>query len=212
VEQQTQWQVTGSAPENYQRYLVPAIFGPFATDLLELSAMQPGERVLDVACGPGVVARLAAAVVGATGRVVGVDLNAGMLAVARTLPSSRAAPVEWREDDAAALQLPDGGFDVVLCQQGLQFFPDRPAALREMRRVLSPTGRLVLSTWREIGLSPGFAALAEALARHVPAAVATIRGPFALGDADELRALVAGAGFKDVAVRPLARTLCFPSA
>src|SRR6266852_4374578 len=158
VEQQTQWQVAGSAPENYERYLVPAIFGPFATDLVELSAIQPGERVLDVACGPGVVARLAAEVVGATGRVVGVDLNAGMLAVARTLPLARGAPVEWREDDAAAL--------------------------REMRRVLSPTGRLVLSTWREIGLSPGFAALAEALARHVPAAVATIRGPFALGDAD----------------------------
>ena len=131
VEQQTQWQVAGSAPENYERYLVPAIFGPFATDLVELSAIQPGERVLDVACGPGVVARLAAEVVGATGRVVGVDLNAGMLAVARTLPLARGAPVEWREDDAAALQLPDGGFDVVLCQQGLQVFPDRPAALRE---------------------------------------------------------------------------------
>jgi SAM-dependent methyltransferase len=212
VEQQTQWQVAGSAPENYERHLVPAIFGPFAADLVEVAALRSGERVLDVACGPGVVARLATEVVGATGRVVGVDLNAGMLAVARTLPASAGAPVEWREGDAAALPLPDGAFDVVLCQQGLQFFPDRPAALREMRRVLSPTGRLALSTWQEIGRSPGFAALAEALARHVPAAVATIRGPFALSKADELRALVAGAGFRDVAIRPLARTLRFPSA
>src|SRR5919201_2858935 len=110
------------------------------------------------------------------------------------------------------MELPNESFDVILCQQGLQFFPDRPAALREMRRVLVPTGRLALSTWREITRSPGFAALAEALARHVPAAVATIRGPFALGDADALRALVAGAGFRDVVIRPLARTLRFPSA
>ena len=212
MEQQTQWQVAGSAAENYEHYLVPAIFGPFAADLVELPAIRPGERVLDVACGPGVVARCAAEVVGPTGRVVGVDLNAGMLAVARTLPPAPGAPVEWREGDAAALPLPDGAVDVVLCQQGLQFFPDRPAALREMRRVLSPTGRLALSTWREIGRSPGFAALAEALARHVPAAVATIRGPFALGDADALRALVTGAGFRDVAIRPLARTIRFASA
>jgi SAM-dependent methyltransferase len=212
VEHPTQWQVAGSAPENYERYLVPAIFGPFAADLVESAAMRPGERVLDVACGPGVVARRAAEAVGAEGRVVGLDLNAGMLAVARALPPAAGAPVEWQEGDATALPLADGAFDVALCQQGLQFFPDRPAALREMRRVLNRAGRVALSTWRGIGHSPGFAALAAALARHVPAAVATIRGLFALGDADELRALVIGAGFRDVAIRPLARTPRFPSA
>src|SRR5712692_8769424 len=102
--EQTQWQVVGNAAENYEQYLVPAIFGPWARDLLDLATLKPGRRVLDVACGSGIVARLAAERVGATGTVVGVDINPGMLAVARK--TSRSAEIEWREGNATALPLP----------------------------------------------------------------------------------------------------------
>src|SRR6266545_3885805 len=139
-----QWQLTGSAAERYERVLAPAIFAPFAEDLVELAQLQDGERVLDVASGTGVVARHAAQKVRTTGRVTGLDLNQGMVEVARSLPPvPGAAPIIWIEGSALAMHLPDAVFDVVLCQQGVQFFPDRPAALREMRRVLVPGGRVL---------------------------------------------------------------------
>jgi SAM-dependent methyltransferase len=147
----------GSAAETYERYMVPAIFGPWAEDLLALAMPTPGERVLDVACGTGVVARLVAQRVAPTGTVVGFDLNPGMLAVARTLPLPQGAKIEWREGNVSAMPFPDASFDLTLCQQGLQFFPDRSAALREMRRVLAPRGRLALARalcTRECGRSP----------------------------------------------------------
>jgi ubiquinone/menaquinone biosynthesis C-methylase UbiE len=210
MNQQTQWQVGGNAAEIYAQHLVPTVFGPWAADLIEAASPRPGERILDVACGTGVVARLAAERVRADGRVAGLDLNPGMLAVARSVASPR--PIDWREGSAVALPFEDGAFDLVLCQQGLQFFPDRPAALREMHRVLTPGGRLGLATWRPIQHSPGFAVLAEALGRHVgPEAAALMQAPFSLGDAEELRALVGGAGFRDVEIRPAAKTLRFPS-
>ena len=139
---QEKWQMTGSGPEAYERHLVPAIFAPWATVLLELARLQPGERVLDAACGTGVVARAATSRVGAAGTVTGVDLNPGMLDVARAVSGEAGQAIAWREGDLAALPFADGAFDVVLCQQGLQFFPDCLAALQEMRRVLVPGGQL----------------------------------------------------------------------
>lgn len=111
------------------------------------------------------------------------------------------------------MPLPNAAFDVAYCQRGLQFFPDRPAALREMHRILVPGGRLGLMVWRDILYSPGFGALAAALARHVGTEAAGImRAPFGLGDADAFRALVAAAGFRDITIRPVAGTVRFPSA
>src|SRR5215472_8707126 len=111
-----QWQLAGSAPELYQRYLVPAVTGQWAADLVEQAALQPGERVLDVACGTGVVARLAAACVGPTGRVAALDLNPGMLAVAREHPAESeqgaVAVIEWYEGSALALPFLEAVFDV----------------------------------------------------------------------------------------------------
>jgi ubiquinone/menaquinone biosynthesis C-methylase UbiE len=210
MNQQAQWQVGGNAAEIYEQHLVPTVFGPWAADLIEAASPRPGERVLDVACGTGVVARLAAERVGADGRVVGLDLNPGMLAVARSVASP--TPIDWREGSAVALPFEDGAFDLVLCQQGLQFFPDRPAALREMHRVLAPGGRLGLATWRPIQHAPGFAVLARALERGVgPEAAALMQAPFSLGDAEELRVLIGGAGFRAVDIRPAAKTFHFPS-
>ena len=147
MNQQGQWQVAGSAPEVYERELVPAVFGVWAPILVELAQPGPGERVVDVACGTGIVARIAATRVGPTGAVVGVDLNPGMLSVARSVVSTDSrsgGPLQWQEASADKLPFPDGSFDVVYCQLGLQFFADRAAALREMRRVLGPGGRLAL--------------------------------------------------------------------
>jgi ubiquinone/menaquinone biosynthesis C-methylase UbiE len=208
--QQGQWQVAGSAPEVYERELVPAVFGVWAPMLVELAQPHPGERVIDVACGTGIVARLAAKRVGPTGAVVGVDLNPGMLDVARS--SAATGSLQWQEASADKLPFPDGSFNVVYCQLGLQFFADRTAALREMRRVSATEGRLAIMVWRGIQESPGFAGLAEALERHIGQAAATImRAPFVLSNAGELEALVSTAGFQDISVQQRNGTVRFPS-
>ena len=213
MSQQMDWTAYGgNAAEIYERHMVPAIFGPWAEDLVALATPKPGERVLDVACGTGVVARLVAQRVGPSGTVVGFDLNPGMLTVARAVAPPSGAQIEWREGNVSAIPLPDATFDLVLCQQGLQFFPDRSAALREMRRVLRPSGRTALSVWRPMQHSPGFASLATALGRAIgPEAASIMQGPFALGSADDLRTLITGAGFSDVVLRPATKTLRFPS-
>jgi ubiquinone/menaquinone biosynthesis C-methylase UbiE len=215
MSQQGQWQVAGSAPEVYERELVPAVFRVWAPILVELAQLRPSERVLDVACGTGVVARIAATRVGPSGTVVGIDLNPGMLSVARSVesPESRSGgQLQWQEASANKLPFPDGSFNVVYCQLGLQFFADRPSALREMRRVLGTEGRLALMVWRGVHESPGFAVLADALQRHVgQAAAAIMRAPFGLSNADELEALVRAAGFQNVAIRQRSGTVRFPS-
>jgi len=111
------------------------------------------------------------------------------------------------------LPFPETAFDLVLCQQGLQFFPDRAAELREMHRVLGPGGCLALGVWRPIEGSPGFAVFAEALSHHISIEAGALlpSGPFSLSQAEKLRALIAGAGFRDIAIRPAVKTLRFPS-
>jgi ubiquinone/menaquinone biosynthesis C-methylase UbiE len=196
------FQLQGQGPQSYERYLVPVIFTPCAEQLLDLAAVRPGERVLDVACGTGIVARGAATKVGAGGSVVGTDLNEGMLEVATAVTADAPVGIQWHAADAAALPLPDGAFDLVCCQQGLQFFTDRPQALRELHRVLAPGGRLALGVWRAIDHHPVFAAFVEALERHAgPETAALMRRPFSGPDRDGLRKLLADAGFGGTLVR-----------
>jgi ubiquinone/menaquinone biosynthesis C-methylase UbiE len=213
VSLQERWQLGGTAAEVYDRYLVPALFSAWATLVVEQAALQAGERVLDVACGTGVVTRLAASRVGAGGQVTGVDLNPGMLMVARALEPPAGGPIEWHEGDAAALPFPAAAFSAILCQLGLQYFPDRPRALREMHRVARPGGRIVLLVWRAITHSPGFEAMAAALERHVSAvAAATMRAPFVFGDGIEaLRMLLTEAGFREVRIGSDVRMVRFAS-
>jgi len=207
-----QWQVDGSAPELYQRYLVPAITALWAADLVERAAPRSGERILDVACGTGVVARLAAKHV-TTGRVVGLDINSGMLAIARSLPQADGPPVEWYEGSALEMPFPDAAFDLVLCQLGLQFFPDRPAALREMERLLTRGGRLALSVYSAIEHTPAANALAKALDEHLgPGASVVKRSEHALADAEELRGARVRAGLRDVTIDTVTQTIRFSSA
>jgi SAM-dependent methyltransferase len=199
----------GSAPENYERFFVPAIGAPLAADLIAIAALRPGERVLDVACGTGVVARLAAERVGATGRAAGLDLNPGMLEVARAVTPTGMA-IEWRQSNAEAMQLSSEAFDVVLCQMGLQFMPDKLAALREMRRVLAPGGRFIMNVPGPT--PPVFAIMDEALARYIsPEAAKFVRVVFALHDPAEVQGLISGAGFCDVAIQSGTKKLRLPA-
>ena len=206
------WQVAGTAAEIYERELVPAVFGPWAPRVVDLAELRPGLRVLDVACGTGVVARLAAEAVGVDGHVAGLDLNRSMLEIAAALPPVEGAAIEWVEAGAQALPFSDASFDVVCCQLGLQFFPDREGALREMKRVLVPDGRAVVMVWREIERSPGFSALASALGRTISSqAEELVRAPFTLGDADELSTLLEAAGLRECAIRAETGTVRFAS-
>jgi ubiquinone/menaquinone biosynthesis C-methylase UbiE len=205
----TQFQLQGDAAERYERWAVPFVVGPWVPGLLDLAELPAGERVLDVATGTGVVARLAARRVAPGGSVTGLDLNEGMLEVARRLALPPGLTVDWRQGSALALPFSDGAFDVVLCQQGLQFFPDRLKALQEMRRVLASVGRVAFSVWT--GASPYFVAQREGLARHVSTEAATsIAAAFSLGDADELRALLETAGFRNVVIHHVRMTLRLP--
>jgi ubiquinone/menaquinone biosynthesis C-methylase UbiE len=159
------WHLTAEAAELYQRYVVRYILGPWAPVLVDAGRLGAGERVLDVACGTGVVIRVAAKRVGSAGRVVGVDINAAMIGVARSVPAPIGVPIEWFERSALDLLLPDTSFDVVLCQQGLQFFSDKAVALQEMHRVLDHGGRLALSVWKSPGLYNS--AVGDALAQFI---------------------------------------------
>jgi len=197
----------GDPAENYERFFVPAIGSPSARPLLEAAHLRSGERVLDVACGTGIAARLAAEAVGESGAVTGVDLNPLMLAVARRVaaegPSTHAA-IEWRQANAEELPLPDESFDAVMCSISFQFFGDKVAALRQMRRVLAPGGRVVLSAPGPI--PPVFEALDEVIGRHMGAEASMfVRAVFAVHDPAEVRDLLQRAGFGDVEAvhRPL---------
>ncbi len=214
VDDSERWQLAGSAPEVYERELVPALFAVFAPLVVDAARLQPGDRVLDVACGTGVVARAAADVVGATGFVTGVDLNAGMLERARAgKPTPGHAEIEWREGDAVALPFDRHTFDAVVCQAGLQYVSDRQRAIDEMHRVLAPGGRVVVLVWRSITHSPAWVALADALGRQVSVeAAAVMHAPFVFGDAtDELEQLLTTAGFDAVSIEAHSQTVRFAS-
>jgi SAM-dependent methyltransferase len=187
----------------YERYLVPVLFRPLAQAVLAAARPIRGRRLLDVACGTGIVARLATA---ETDAVTGVDVHPGLLGLAREIEPR----VDWVCADARTLPLPRAVFDVACCQQGLQFVAEPAAALRELRRVLSPGGRLVLALWCDVSRAPGFDALVTVLDRHGgPGDV--MRRPFGLGDAGTVRALLAATGFTAPHVTTQVIAARFPS-
>jgi ubiquinone/menaquinone biosynthesis C-methylase UbiE len=205
-------QPDGSAAELFQRDIVPHITSLWAKDLVDRARVRFGDNVLDVACGTGVVTRLAAQQSG-TGRVVGLDLNADMLRVARGIARTDDVPIEWCEGSALALPFEDGVFDVVLCQLGLQFFPDKSLALHEMARVLTFGGRLLVSVFTAIERTPVAFVFANALDRHLgEGASSAKRAEHSFSDSNLMAQLATDAGLKNVVVVPATLTIRFPSA
>src|SRR5918911_190422 len=189
----------------YEQLYVPAFFRPIGNALLDRLEVSAADRVLDVACGTGIVARLIHGRVGAPRRLDGIDINPVMVAAAQTFAPFAAT----RLGDATTLPFADADFDVVLCQHGLMFFPDRARALAEMRRVLSDHGRLGITTWRPLSEHPLNDAIVKAGRRHIDAPLDV---PFSLCDANQLRTMIEAAGFGDVAIETVELEAYFPDA
>jgi len=194
------WQLEGNAPLAYDTHIVDVFLQAYSSRLVEVAAIKPGDRVLDVACGTGIVTRLVANKIGSAGQVVGFDLNAGMLARARA--SRETAAIEWRLGNATDMPFADATFDCVICQHGLQFIPDKVAAVSEMHRVLADRGRIVISVWRSIEHCPWQGAIADAVERNMGSEhAAQIRSAFSFGDADQLQQIIVAVGFRGVEIR-----------
>jgi SAM-dependent methyltransferase len=202
------WQVSGDAAEVYERCFVPAIFGRWAPQIVNAASVASEDRVLDVGCGTGVLTRAAADRVADESQVTGLDLNEGMLAVARRLRPQ----IDWRQGDATTLPLPDESYDVVVSQFSLMYFPDRHAAIREMVRVLRPGGRLAVAVWGPYERATGYVILTEIAKRECGQAAADVlTAPFVLGDEDALRGLLMGAGVDEPTIELQDGIVTFPS-
>ncbi|MEZ4652241.1 MAG: methyltransferase domain-containing protein [Candidatus Eisenbacteria bacterium] len=192
----------------YESLFVPALFAQWAPHVARIARVSRGQRVLDVACGTGALAREMGRQVGETGSVTGLDLIPGMVEVAKQI----APHIEFRHGAAEDLPFPDQTFDVVVSQFGLMFFPDRAQALREMIRVLRPGGRLAVAVWDSLDATPAIAAEVSLLDRMAGSAAANaLRAPFALGDPTILEQLARDAEVADATVTTKPGTARFPS-
>ena len=191
------FELKGNAPELYEKQKVPAIFDPLAEATLDKVPLFDTDNILDAACGTGIVARKARKRVGPNARIVGVDLNKGMIETAKNLTDPHSRTCEWHVADITNTPFQDDAFTIAFCQQGLQFFPDKSAALGELRRVLKPDGRLALTVWSE--LSIWYKSLLAALTELVNAEMAEQSlSSSDLPDQFEIRALLVEQGFSDV--------------
>ena len=195
-----------SIPDGYERFMLRQLFEPWAGVLVDRAELRPGQSVLDVASGLGPVARAAALAVGVGGRVVASDISPGMLAVAATTPAAPgSAPIEYLECSADSIGTDDDSVDAVCCQQGLQFFPDRAVALREMRRVVRQGGIVALSTWaaeHPLGMFGPIAETLRAVGLEEPFSGAFDPTSYSLGAA-EVAAALERAQWREVTVETI---------
>lgn len=198
----TGWQLAGSAADAYEAHLVPTIFLELAERLVRMAEVAPGQRVLDAACGTGVVARAAARRVRSGGGVTAVDINQDMLTTARRVADETGVAIEFLQADVTDLPFADDRFDVAMCQEALQFVPDPTVALRELARVTATGGRLAVSVLRGLDRHEAYATFARLLGEHAgPQAATMMASPFAFGGVGRLRAVAGDAGLVDVRVR-----------
>ncbi|GEL16751.1 class I SAM-dependent methyltransferase [Pseudonocardia asaccharolytica] len=201
------FQLTPAAAETYEAAFVPAFFAQWVPPLLDLAGVGPGQRILDVACGTGIVARLAADRAG-DGAVTGLDLNPAMLDVARRVRPG----ITWCQGDAVELPFPDGSFDAVLCQMALMFVPDPERAVAEMVRVAAPGGTVGIDVPAALADQEAFAPFVAMAAGHVgPAAADLLTAYFRCGDVERLDSFLRGAGLADLTVRTVTGRYRFPS-
>lgn len=201
-------QVIRSAAEIYDEFFVPALFGPWADEVADAAGVSAGQHVLDVACGTGVLTRTVHQRVQPGGTVIGVDINDGMLAVAR----QKAPDIDFRRGDVENLPFDDAQFDVVVCQFGLMFFADRAKAIQEIMRVLRPSGSAAIAVWDSVENVEGYAPLADLMDRLYGQETGdAMRSPFVLGDRELIRKLFADAGAHNIDVTRQVGTMRFPS-
>lgn len=202
------FQISAEQAEEYEDRFVPALFQQWVEPVLQAAAVGPGDRMLDVACGTGVVARAAADRVAPDGTVTGVDLNPAMLAVAH-----RVAPeIDWRQGDVATLPFRERSFDVVTCQSAIFFFPDPTGALREMRRVTRPGGRVVVQAFSSLPAQPAYGPWVGMVARHAGPEAAEMLGTYwTHGDPEIMRERCADAGLRVTTAHEHTRPAYFPN-
>jgi ubiquinone/menaquinone biosynthesis C-methylase UbiE len=194
---------TMTFPEIYERVLVGPLFRPFAQELIARLEPTRSDSLIDIACGTGIVARLAREILGPGSRIVGVDIAPAMLAVARNVDPT----INWREGTAMSVPVRDREhFSMLTCHQGLQFFPDKAAAVGEMRRVLAPGGRVAIATWRSLQDIPAALELNDVAERHVGTIVDSRH---CFGNADILKGLLSNGGFREVSVETFSHDVTF---
>ena len=201
-------QVISSAAEIYQEFFVPALFQEWTDIVLDAARVKEGQHILDVACGTGVLARSAKKRVGANGRVVGLDINDGMLTVARQISSD----IVWKEGNAQNLPFPDNHFDTVVSQFALMFFEDRQSAIHEMLRTVRSGRWVTIAVWGSLEETPGYAKMVKLLQRLFDEDVANgLRAPYNLGDKDVLCTVLEEANIDDYEIDTIVGTARFPS-
>lgn len=201
-------QVAASAAEVYEQFFVPALFAAWPEHILQAAGVEVGQTVLDVACGTGILSRGARQVVGASGTVVGVDINDGMLAVAR----SKRPDIEWRQGEAESLPFEEGVFDHVVSQFGLMFFQDRSKAISEMLRVMKPGQKGCVAVWAALSETPGYAAVAKMLADVFDPDVAkSVEAPYCLSDTNDLESIFTIAGARSISISTISGKARFES-
>lgn len=208
----TQWQLSIDAATRYEQTIVPHILDPFARALVDWASLPTGATVIDIGCGTGAATRFAAERVEATGRIIGVDINAGMIAQAKSIPTRGRARVEWHEQSAYQLPVPDQSVDAIISAQVVQFLQDKPRAFVEMGRALKPGGKVTFSVWCAAPESPYFYAQVEAVATHIGAdAAAGLWAGFTFAEPALIQELLHGAGFIEVEVSLMELDLPLPN-
>ena len=201
-----------TAAEAYERNIVPAFMLPLMKTVFDTAAPRPGEHVLDVACGTGLVARLAAPLVAPGGSVTSLDLDPAMIAVGRGLVESPSSVnIAWHCASALSMPFDNATYDLAFCLNGLQFLPDHAAGLAEMRRVMRSGARLMVTVLSSVDRCRGHSLVLRGLERRGVDPTAMLKA-FALGDVGKLEALARGAGFRAVSVRAIPAIVRFPSA